>query len=306
MNCCWRPIRAKSGDRVAGQMPCAHVREPLGPVELLTAGHDVEAGIRVDDVTDLVVVDLRRVPVCIATLDPARRVHVVSRDTQINAAEGIHDLLESVQVDIEIVIDLEPGQVADRLGHQLGPPPVSPPSKRGVDLVHPMARDVDPEIARERQDDRLLQVGIRVDEHDRVRPRGASDVGVVTEMRLLFGGESGPRVRPKQEVVAGALRARARGIADSAGAVGKLGTKDASSTPTLRSEYHRAAVAATASPPTEKETPRSRRGHGRSRRWSGWGRESSSPSLRAALGRRGRGAVLFTLRFRGSRPVTVG
>ncbi len=295
------------GARIARQMARSYVGEPLEPVELLTARHDVEAGIGVHDVTDFVVEDLRRVPVRIAALDPARCVDVVARDAQINAAEGIHDLLESVQVDIEIVIDLESGQIADRLGHQLRTAARQPAFERGVDLVHPATRYVDPEIAREGHDDRLLQAGIRVHEHDRVRAGGAADVRVVAEVCLLLGGQTGSGVRPKQEVIAGALGTRARRVRYSCRRHRESGHE--------RPPRPRRRCAANTTAPrwlrppvrrSEKETPRPRRGHGRSRRWSGWGRKSSSPSLRAALGRAGRGAVLFTLRFRGSRPVTVG
>ena len=82
--------------------------------------------------------------------------------------------------------------------------------------------------------------------------------------------------------------------------------KGASSTPTLRSEYHRAAVAATASPPTrERDAATATRARTKPP-VERVGSEVIVAKPTGCPGAAGRGAVLFTLRFRGSHPVTVG
>jgi hypothetical protein len=121
-------------------------------------------------------------------------------------------VLEAVQIDVQVVVDREPGEVRDGIGHQLRTAATEAPLERPVDLVPAVpVRDVHPQVPRERQDDRLLEGRVGVHEHDRVGPVGAADVRVGPELVLLILRQPGTRVRAQQEVVARFGRASARG-----------------------------------------------------------------------------------------------
>ena len=151
MNCCWRPIRAKSG--IGSQEGAATARR-RAPGSRRASGSPGATSSPVFGSTMCPTSRSRsawgsRTRRC---LDHARRVHVVGGDAHVDAAEGVHDLLEPVEVDVEVVVDRDAGQSRHgRLGHELRAAALHPALERGVDLVRAVPRDVDPQVARERQ-----------------------------------------------------------------------------------------------------------------------------------------------------------
>ncbi len=170
------------GNRVAGLVPRPDEGERRPPVELLAARLDVEPGQHI----------LHRI----------RHAHA-------HAAERIDHALEPGEVDVEEVVDVQAGEVLDGPGDEIGAAAAHAALERAVDLVHAVAGDGNPEVAREAQDDRLLAVRIDVDEHDRVGPLLAPEIGVGAGDDLILVAEAGPGVAAEEQVVAGAADARA-------------------------------------------------------------------------------------------------
>src|SRR4029079_15976995 len=125
-----------------------------------------------------------------------------------DAPELVDRLLEPVQVHIQVVIDRDVGERDDRVGHQLWSAALHASFERGVDLVHPMTRDLHPEVTWEGQDDGLVRARVEMYEHDRVRARRSTDVRVVPVLRLLAGRQAAARVGAEQEHVAWTTGAR--------------------------------------------------------------------------------------------------
>ena len=175
-----------------GRLCRAHVRERLSAVQVLTSRQHVEPGVGIGDMSDLGVADAHESSRGVRRLEVARRVHVVRRDAHVDAAELVDCLLEPIQVDVQVVVDRDVGQREHRVRHQLGPAVLHSTFERRVNLVRAVARDVHPEVPRERQHDGLAGVGIEVHEHDRVGPRGPTEVLVRSELALLTRGQTRP------------------------------------------------------------------------------------------------------------------
>ena len=102
-------------------------------------------------------------------------------------------LLEPGEVDDDDVIDRDAGEALDRSdGERRAAVRVG-----GVDLVVAVARDLDPEVARDGEERDPVLVGIRADEHDRVGAEGPLAPGALVRPEHEDGG----RVRQDQAVL---------------------------------------------------------------------------------------------------------
>jgi hypothetical protein len=180
--------------RVARLMPRPDVRQRRRPVEVLTSGGDVQQRELVD--------------------------HRV-RHAHVDAAEGVDDPLKPEEVDVQDVVDLHPGDALHGSSHSLRTTAVDASLERGVDLALAHPRDVDPQISGEREEDRLLPIGARVDEDDRVRAVLSADVRVRAEGDDLLARQALAGVAPEQQVVARVLVAPARDVHRAGGAGGR-------------------------------------------------------------------------------------
>ena len=170
-----------------------HVRERLITVEMPAAGlGDVEPGLSV-----------------------ARRCRKVDRDR----AERVDELLETGEVDFEVVRDRDVEVVLDGLDDTL-----RPGVERGVDLRRAHARDVDPEIAGEGHQIAGAMFRIDVRHHDRVGALAGLDVGAA-EVRFLLAvlDERAGVGADEQEVVP---RFEQRGIDLDGGDLGDFAGRD--------------------------------------------------------------------------------
>ena len=130
-------------------MAVADVVQGVGAAQPLVAGLDV---------------DLR-----VALADPQPRVGVVvaAVDVGVHTADRVDSVLEAAELDVDDVVDLQPGELLDRLHCQR-----RTAQRVGlVELVGAVPGDLHAEVARQREDRGRGLVGIQPDEHHRVRPR---------------------------------------------------------------------------------------------------------------------------------------
>ena len=120
------------------------------------------------------------------------------QEADLGAPDGVDDVLEAGEVDLDHVMDRDPEFLRDRGGEHVGAVAV-----RRVDAVlGAPAGDGHPQVARQADQRRAVAVLLLAQDHDRVaalarhrvRVADAAVVGVVRVGR-------GPRVRPDQEVV---------------------------------------------------------------------------------------------------------
>ena len=123
------------GDVVAGEVSGPDVRERLVAVEALATGLDHERRVRVGDVAGFVHVDLGRRPIRPCRRQVPRRVDLVRRDAQVHTAQRVHDPLEPVEVDVQVVVDREAREVRHGLRDALGPTTAQTALERGVDAI---------------------------------------------------------------------------------------------------------------------------------------------------------------------------
>ena len=161
-------------------VPGADVLQRLLPVQLATSGFgDVEPGER----RELAVPS-----------DPVARRR---REVDVDAAHRVDDLLEAGEVDFEIVSDGDVVVRFQRLDHEFG----SAVADGRVDAAFAVAGNRDPEVARERDDEAFLEIGVDVHDHDRVGSFTA-DLRLGTERALLLlVGDEVAAVGPDDEEV---------------------------------------------------------------------------------------------------------
>jgi hypothetical protein len=86
------------------------------------------------------------------------------RHDDVDAAEVVRHLDQTVEVDGHVVVDAHLGELLDRLDEQRR----AAEGVAGVDLVAAVPGDVDPGVARDRDQLCVLAVGAEAGEHDRV------------------------------------------------------------------------------------------------------------------------------------------
>ncbi len=115
-------LLARGAHEVGVLVAEAHVLQRLVAAHALIAGRDVDVRV------------LRRVVV------------VGAVDVRVDAADRVDRAAEAGEVDVDDVVDRQPGQRLDRVERQLRPAEVI----GRVDLVHPVAGDLHLEVARQR------------------------------------------------------------------------------------------------------------------------------------------------------------
>ena len=156
--------------------------------ELLLARrpHQVVVVVAIADVLERVVaahplvagrdVDLR---VLLGGRQAEVRVVVVVVDVDVDAVDRVDGVGEAVEVDVDDVVDVvQAGELLDDLQRQLR----APVAVGGVELVDPVAGDVDLQVARDRQDRDL--VGGDPQQDRRVRAARTASVGRSSEPRI--------------------------------------------------------------------------------------------------------------------------
>ena len=86
-------------------------------------------------------------------------------DGDVDAADRVDQLLESLEVDDRHVVDRNAGVALDRSDRERSAAHLV----RGVDPVGSVSRDLHPEVARDREVVDAMEVGVRAHEHHRVR-----------------------------------------------------------------------------------------------------------------------------------------
>ena len=193
---------------------------------LLLAAGPVEVGLRgVEPVLPDPRVDERPLPVHVlaALAEPpavprpaarpvaVRAVERVGEDrpghVDVDATDRVDQVPEAVEVDERDVIDVEPGQVLDRPQRERRAAEL----ERRVDLGRSVAGDLDPQVARDREEREPVLPGIGADQHDRV---GAARVAA-PGLGAAVGAEHEDRRRRRgeQPVLARQLARHRRGHA---------------------------------------------------------------------------------------------
>ena len=131
------------------------------------------------------------------------------REVDGHRADRVDDLLESGEVDLQVVVDRDVEVLLDRLDDAL-----RTAVERGVELRAAQAGDLHPQVTRERHEQPGVGVRVDVGDHDRVRAL-ARLLGRVPEVRLVGRVlDERARVRADDEEVRGLaplrLRERAR------------------------------------------------------------------------------------------------
>ena len=170
-------LARRANDVVVG-VPVARVVERVEPAQRLVARLDV----------DLLVVLL--------AVEGVVLVEVAAVDVDVDAVEGVDGAGEALEVDVDDVVDLQPvgsrrgpGQLLDRLQGQLG----AAVRVGGVQLVGADARDLDAEVARQREEGEGVAVGVDAKQHRRVGEAAEALIGLV--LRPLVGAEDHDRLR---------------------------------------------------------------------------------------------------------------
>src|SRR5262249_23975892 len=122
-----------------------HVGQGVAAVERVAAGMEVEW----DELEATLLVLGRRV------------------DVDGHTAHRVHNALETLEIDLKVVMDRDQKVLLERVDHQLWPT-TKIVIERRVDLLLPQPRDVDLEVTRERHQKTRLLPGIDVDHHERV------------------------------------------------------------------------------------------------------------------------------------------
>ena len=144
-----------------------------------------------------VLLALRKVP---ARPSPAlrwrriRAVELVGEDRllhrDVDAADGVDQLLEVGEIDERNVIDVEPCEILHRAQRQRRAAEL----ERGVDLVRAVAGNLDAQVARDREVREPMSARVGADEHDRVGVARAGTAGLAT-----IGAEHEERRRSRRE-----------------------------------------------------------------------------------------------------------
>ena len=171
-------IRLPAAVDVLLHAPGPHVVERGGAVEGVAAGLEVEG----DELETAVRVSGRRV------------------DVDGDTTHGVDDALEALEVDLEVVVDGNVEVLLERVDHPLRPA-AGVGVERSVDLLLPEPGHLDGQVARERDQEPRLLLGIDVDHHERVRPLTAAGSRVAERRPFLGRLHLGARIRPDEEEV---------------------------------------------------------------------------------------------------------
>ena len=132
-------------------------------------------------------------------VETAERVTSRCGDVHVDAADGVDNALEADEVDLDVVVDRDVQRLLDRL-HQAVGAVAGRVLEGGVDAIGAVgAGDGHVEVARDRQDRRLLLRSVDVQDHHRVGPLPEH----LALARLTAGaaGQVVPAVRPDQQHV---------------------------------------------------------------------------------------------------------
>ena len=107
-------------------------------------------------------------------------------DRQINAAEGVHQVLKSFEADINKMVDADAGVVANGSDQEC----VTAFRVGGVDLFHPIPGNIHIEVAGQRKQRNGIGAGIDVSENDGVGVASSAGVArvvacVVTDQKKV-------------------------------------------------------------------------------------------------------------------------
>ena len=179
-----------------------HIAERVGAVQLLAARRKVDTGERVGD-------RLRR--------------------THRHPADGVDEPCESVELDLGVVVEAQPGRLLDGLGQQRR----TADGERRVDLVGAVVRDLHIRVPRDgnHRGRGIRPQGGHVHKHDRVGVPVA-DVAAGAEFGLLLGGESLPAVGADKQPCGALALGRPVGVVGQRGDAVQRGVD-----PERRAEY---------------------------------------------------------------------
>ena len=171
-------IRLPTAVDVLLHAPRPHVVERGGAVEGVAAGVEVERD----------------------ELETAVRVSRGRVDVDGDAAHGVDDALEALEVDLEVVLDGNVEVLLERVDHSLGPA-AGVRVERGIDLLLAEPRYVDGQVTGERDEKTGLLLWVDVDHHERVRPLTAAGSRVAKGRPFLGCLHLGAGVGPDEEEV---------------------------------------------------------------------------------------------------------
>ena len=146
-------LLARGADEVVVEVAVAHVVQRVLAAQPLVAGADVDRRVR---------------PA--AAVGRAVVVEVPVVDVDVDAAEAVDGSAEAPEGDPHVVVDRDVQQVAHRAQRE----PVLAVGEGGVELLAPVAGDVDHEVARQRHQRRGALVRVQAHEDHRVRARRAA------------------------------------------------------------------------------------------------------------------------------------
>src|SRR4029077_5377794 len=138
-------------------------------------------------------------------VQPAVRVVDRERQADVHPAQGVDDLDEAEEVDLDEVVDSQPGVGLNRLHHELRPAQ----AVGRVDLVHAVAWDVHPGVPGHADHGDVTAVRGYVDQHQGVGVR--AHVVAHVQREFLVPGQPGAYVHPGQQYVQRAARRGAGG-----------------------------------------------------------------------------------------------
>ena len=144
-------LLARSADEVVVEVAVAHVAQRVLAAQPLVAGADVDGRVG---------------PA--AAVGRAVVVEVLVVDVDVDAAEAVDGPAEAPEGDPHVVVDGDLQQVADGAQRQA----VLAVGEGGVELLAPVAGDVDDQVARQRHQRRGALVGVQAHEDHGVRARG--------------------------------------------------------------------------------------------------------------------------------------
>ena len=147
-------LLARDADEVRVRVPVADVGERAVGAQLLVAGLEVDRGVAVADGVEVAV------------------VHV-----DVDAPDRPHDADERREAEIHDVVDRDAGQrLLDDAQHEVGAAHRVGRVELLVGVLAAVAREVDQQVARDREDRGLRVLGVHADQHECVRVQQAHAV----------------------------------------------------------------------------------------------------------------------------------
>ena len=210
-------------------------------------------------------------------------VEVAPVDVDVDAADRVDRALEALEVDVDHVVDREPGELLDRLQRQRRAAELV----GRVDLVGAAAGDLHLQVARQRHQRGGLPLGVEPGQDDRVRARAGAGAAVL--------GVLGPPVGAQQQ---DRLRLARVGLGQVARCRGWMSWFFLSVSTTLSTSWNAATEVAPAVANTTRKQPRSSFFQSPARRSSKPGSCDPQPGL--AGGQRGHELVTNSTSARGT------